>query len=60
MYGVYRIYKNGARKYVSRTVTQNQKLASEIADGLSRGEITMPDGSIRYVAPRPHIAALID
>ena len=60
MFGVYRVLKNGAHRYVSRTVTHNEKLAQEIARDLSDGRITMPDGSIRAIKPYPHIAKRID
>lgn len=55
MYGVYRVTRSGEH-YVSRSATTNEKLAKEIADSYSRGEITMPDGSIKQVKPVPHIA----
>ncbi len=54
-YGVYRVRKNGALAYVSRTCTANQKLAEEIAADFSRGEYVRPDGSIGYMHAAPHI-----
>lgn len=59
MYAVYRVLKNGKLRYVSRTVTHSEKLAQEIAAGLSIGEFTRPDGSISHCKPYPHIAAHI-
>jgi hypothetical protein len=55
-YGVYRVLKNGEHRYISRTVTNNQKLAEDIAKELSNGEVTMPDGSVRHIDAMPHIA----
>ncbi|QSY98565.1 hypothetical protein J2J97_32185 (plasmid) [Rhizobium bangladeshense] len=54
-FGVYRVTRSGEH-YVSRSATHSEKLAKEIAADLSAGEITMPDGSIKYVKPAPHIA----
>lgn len=55
MFAVYRVLKDGRLKYVPRSVTTSESLARDIASGLSRGEIVMPDGSVRHVQPRPHI-----
>lgn len=55
-YGVYRKFKNGKLKYVSRSATSNRKLAEEIAADLTRGEIVTPTGRIAQVTPHPHIA----
>lgn len=55
MFGVYRQFKNGNLKYVSRSVTANEGLAKDIASGLTRGEVVMPDGSIKQVRPFPHV-----
>jgi len=60
MFGVYKIQKNGKRVFVSRSATQSEKLAREIAADLSAGKITMPDGSIRRVKPHPHVAKKIE
>lgn len=59
MFAVYRVLKNGQRRYVSRTVTHSEKLAQEIAEGLTRGEFTRPDGSTGKCKPYPHVAAPI-
>lgn len=56
MFAVYRVLKNGTLRYVSRSVTHSEKLAKEIADDLTNGQIVMPDGSTRHVKPHPHIA----
>jgi hypothetical protein len=56
MFGVYRVSESGRETYVSRTATENEKLAREIAADLSRGEIVRPDGSIARIPARPHIA----
>lgn len=56
MFGVYKVLKNGSHKYVSRSATHSEKLAKEIAEGLTRGEIIAPDGRIVYVKAFPHIA----
>lgn len=56
MFGVYRVLKDGRRQYVSRTATQSEKLAREIADGLSRGEFVKPDGSLGFCAAFPHVS----
>jgi hypothetical protein len=53
-YGVYRVTRSGEH-YVSRSCTSDEKLAKEIAEGLSRGEVTMPDGSTKHVQAIPHI-----
>lgn len=55
-YGVYRVLKSGEHRYVSRSVTGNKKLAEDIAADLTRGEVVMPDGSLRSVTAYPHIA----
>ena len=60
MFGVYRVLKNGALRYVSRSVTHSQRLAEDIAEGLTRGEVVMPTGAIARVRPFPHIAKQID
>lgn len=55
-YGVYRVTRGGKmHHYVSRSCTSSEKLAREIAEGFSRGEITMPDGSTKHVKAIPHI-----
>ena len=59
MFGVYRVLKNGSHRYVSRSATQSEKLATEIAEGLTRGEFIKPDGSTGYCKPFPHIAKAI-
>lgn len=59
MFGVYRVLKNGGHRYVSRSATQSEKLAKEIAADLSEGRIIMPDGSAKSVPARPHIAKAI-
>lgn len=51
MYGIYKILKNGTEKYVSRSATQNRKLAEDIAQGFRNGECVMPDGSTRQIKP---------
>jgi hypothetical protein len=53
-YGVYRVTRSGEH-YVPRSCTSNEKLAKDIARGLTNGEITMPDGSTKHVKPFPHI-----
>jgi hypothetical protein len=55
-YGVYKVLANGDHVYVSRTVTTNEKLAQELADDFTRGEIVMPDGRIRHITPVKCIA----
>ena len=60
MWAVYKVNKNGKLTYISRSVTQSEKLAKEIANGLTNGEIVMPDGSIKKVKAFPHIAKRID
>lgn len=55
-YGVYRIMKNGSHHYISRTATANEKLAKEIADDLTHGQVVTPTGRIVRVTPHPHIA----
>lgn len=55
-YGVFRVLKDGRQVYISRSVTHSQKLAEDIAKGLTRGEVTMPDGRIKQVRAFPHIA----
>jgi len=59
-YGVYRRFKNGKLKYVSRSVTTNQKLAEEIANDLSRGILVLPDGSTKRIPAHPHVAMSSD
>lgn len=55
-YGVYRVTRGGKMQhYVPRSCTSNEKLAREIAEGLSRGEVVMPDGSTKRVPTYPHI-----
>lgn len=56
MFGVYRVLKNGTHRYISRSATQSEKLANEIARDLSDGTITNPDGSTSVVKAAPHIA----
>lgn len=58
-WGVYRVLKNGSRRYVGRTATANRKLAEELAADLSNGIVIQPDGSTRHVTPHPHVAAQI-
>jgi hypothetical protein len=53
-WGVYRVTRSGEH-YVPRSCTSNEKLAREIAEGLTRGEVTMPDGSTKLVKAIPHI-----
>ena len=60
MYGVYRMLKSGALRYVSRSATHSQRLAEDIAESLTRGEVVMPTGAIAKVRPFPHIAKQID
>ena len=60
MWGVYLVLKNGEHRYVERSATHSEKLAREIADDLTHGVVTMPDGSTRYIRPRPHIAKEIE
>ncbi len=60
MWGVYRVRADGSHVYMSRSATHSEKLAREIADGLSHGEVVMPDGSVKYVKPRKHVALRID
>jgi len=55
-FGVYRVLGNGTHRYLSRSVTSNEKLARELADERSRGEVTMPDGRIAKIVAYPHIA----
>ena len=59
-YGVYRVFGNGNRKYVSRTATPNAKLAIDIARDYTNGIEIMPDGRARNIPARPHIAMPID
>lgn len=59
MFGVYRATKDGRHIYVSRTATHSEKLAREIAEDLSRGQITLPTGETRLVKPFPHVALRI-
>lgn len=54
-YAVYRVMKNGTLLYVPRSMTHCEKLAKEIAEERSRGEITMPDGTIKKVDAHPHV-----
>lgn len=56
MFGVYRVLKNGTLRYLSRSATQSEALAKDIAASMSRGEITRPDGSVARVPAYPHIA----
>lgn len=58
-YGVYRKLANGKLCYVSQSATQNKKLAEEIAQGLSDGEITLPTGAIQRITPHPHVVRQI-
>lgn len=60
MFGVYRVFKNGKERYVSRSATENVLLACAIADDLSHGRVIMPDGTIKRVTPYPHIAREIE
>lgn len=55
-YGVYRVLKNGSHRYVKRSATTSFKLAQEIADDLTAGNITRADGSIAKVTAHIHIA----
>lgn len=55
-FGVYRVLANGKRRFVSRTVTANRKLAEDLARGFTNGEIVLPDGSTQQITPHPHIA----
>lgn len=59
-FGVYRVLGNGVHRYLDRSCTANHKLATEIAEERSRGEITMPDGRIRKIAAHPHIVKPIN
>lgn len=54
-FGVYRVFKNGKRKYVSRSITHCEKLAADIVRDLSAGVIVRPDGSIGHCTPHPHV-----
>jgi len=54
-YGVYRVMPNGKHTYVSRSVTNNKKLAEAIADDLSHGIVIMPTGATKRVTPHPHV-----
>lgn len=60
MYGVYRVYKNGKHRYISRTATHSQKLAEDIAKGMTEGEVVAPDGRVVHIHPYPHIAKQIE
>lgn len=53
-YGVYRVLKSGRLLYVSRSATNNRKLAEDIAAGLTKGEAVMPDGSTKRIRAYPH------
>lgn len=55
MFGVYRVRKNGTHVYLSRSATQSESLARDIAEGLTRGEVVLPTGAIKRVRPAPHI-----
>lgn len=57
-YCVYRVTGTG-RRYVSRSVTHSRKLAEEIAENQSRGEVVAPVGAIVRVTACPYIARLI-
>ena len=59
MYGVYRVLKNGALRYISRSATQNPRLAEDIAKSLTHGEVVTPTGAIAKVRPFPHLAKQI-
>lgn len=59
IWGVFKVMRSGREVYVSRSATGNEKLAHEIAAALSRGEVTMPDGSIKHVKAIPHIVKRI-
>lgn len=55
-YGVYKVTRGGKMlHYVPRSATHSEKLAREIAEGLSRGEVVMPDGRIKPCEGLPHI-----
>lgn len=55
MYGVYRVFKNGKLKYLSRSATANKGLAEDIAAERSRGEVTLPWGAIKKIKAYPHV-----
>jgi hypothetical protein len=55
-YGVYRVLASGEHRYVGRSCTSCRKLAEQLADDFTRGELVMPDGSLQRVVPHPHIA----
>lgn len=55
MFGVYKVNRDGTETYLGRSATQSEKLAREIAEERTRGEITLPDGSIKTVKPAKHI-----
>lgn len=59
-YGVYRVLKGGKYRYVSRSATANKRLAEQIADDFSRGEIVTPTGAIKHVKAYPHVARPIE
>lgn len=56
MWGVYRVLRDGSHRYLSRSATQSEKLAKEIAAERSAGECTLPDGSVVSIRAYPHIA----
>jgi hypothetical protein len=58
-YGVYRVLKSGALRYLPRSATHSRKLAEELAAERTRGEITLPTGAIKAVRAFPHIARQI-
>lgn len=60
MFGVYKVTKSGKHVYVSRTCTENERLAREIAADLTRGEVVLPTGAIKQVKPAPHIHKRIE
>lgn len=59
MFGVFRVTKSGKEVYLPCSATHSQKLAQEIADERSRGEITLPTGQVTSTKPFPHIAKAI-
>lgn len=55
MYAVYRVTKAGKEIFLPGSCTENLKLAQEIAEERSRGEITTPTGKVIKTTPRKHI-----
>jgi len=58
-YGVYRVLKSGALRYLPRSATHSKRLAEDLAAERTRGEITLPTGAIKPVRAFPHVARLI-